>query len=376
MTDPVGVNLLWCLPGEVGGSEEYVTRTLAGMAGARGHDGLLLFTLPGFAAAHPELGELPAVAAPVSGRHRPVRVAVENTWLASQVRRHRLPLVHHAGGTVPANRVTRAVVTLHDLQYLTFPQYFSTVKLAYLRSAVPKAVRRAPVIVVPSDFVKESVVERFGQPGNLVVVVPHGLPPGFAERPATPEVALRERYCLPGPVIVYPAMTHPHKNHAMLLDAVAEVARSRPEVRLVLIGGAGRAEADVVARVGRADLAGVAVRPGRVSAADRDGLYRIASALAFPSRYEGFGAPVVEAMAFGCPVVAADATALREVVGSAGLLVDPDDTTGWADALARLADGDLDAGRLAAAGRERAARFTALASAEALGGAYRLARSL
>ena len=113
------------------------------------------------------------------------------------------------------------------------------------------------------------------------------------------------------------------------------------------------------------------VRPGRIPDADRDGCYRAAVALAFPSRYEGFGAPVLEAMALGCPVVAADATALPEVVGDAGLLVTPGDVSAWRDALAGLADDGAEQARLAAAGIARARHFTATVTAQALLSAYR-----
>jgi alpha-1,3-rhamnosyl/mannosyltransferase len=136
------------------------------------------------------------------------------------------------------------------------------------------------------------------------------------------------------PYVVYPAITYTHKNHGVLLDAFARVRGAVPDARLVLLGGTGGAEAAVAARCAAPDLAGAVLRPGRVPRAVLDALVERARVLAFPSRYEGFGLPVVEALAAGCPVVAADVDALREVLGGDGVLVGPDDVAGWTTALA------------------------------------------
>jgi glycosyltransferase involved in cell wall biosynthesis len=158
-----------------------------------------------------------------------------------------------------------------------------------------------------------------------------------------------------------------------LLRAFASLPTGCADTRLVLLGGAGTADDDVTAEIDRLGLDRRVVRPGRVPDDDRDGLYRLATVTAFPSLYEGFGAPVLEAMAFGCPVVAADATALPEVVGDAAVLVEPFDEHAWTAALTRVLGDTAERDRLAAAGKARAARFTAVASAHALVAAYRLA---
>jgi alpha-1,3-rhamnosyl/mannosyltransferase len=372
----VGVNLLWLRPGEVGGSEEYTLRTLSAFIGAQdlGREfDLKAFSLSSFPPAHPALAAaLDTAPAPfVTGRRRAARVVAENTWLAARVRADGCDLVHFAGGTTPAVRTKPALLTVHDLQYLALPELFSPVKLAYLRASVPRSVRHARVITVPSEFVRTTVIDAFGVDPARVVVVPHGLPP--AEGSGTPpEDVLRARYGLPGRVVLYPAMTHPHKGHVVLIEALEPLATREPDLRLVLIGGAGAAEqcvADTIAGTRRPFV----VRPGRVPDSDRDGLLALASCLAFPSRYEGFGAPVIEAMAAGCPVVAADATALREVVADAGVLVAPEDVAAWTKAIADVLDDDARHRSLAAAGRIRATLFTGEVSARALAAAYRLA---
>ena len=362
----VAVNLLWCVPGVVGGSEEYLARQLDGLAEidpSRERVEPTLFTLPTYPVAHPELvAARPTMTAPVRGRRRPVRVLAEHTWLAARTRR--FDLVHHGGGTTPLVGRRPVVLTIHDLQYLDHPEYISAPKLRYLRAVVPRSVRRATVIAVPTEFVRGTVSAAFGTSPDRIVVVPHGVPAPVA-RSADP-AELRRRYRLgDGPVLVYPAITHPHKNHRLLLHTMAR-HWTDPDVRLVLLGGRGAADDEVDAMIDRLDLRRRVVRPGRVPEADRDGLVSLAEALVFPSAYEGFGAPVIEAMRLGTPVVCGDHPALREVVGDAALVL-PDEPEAWATAIDEV-------GRrreqLIAAGSARAARFTPATSAAALVQAY------
>jgi alpha-1,3-rhamnosyl/mannosyltransferase len=370
----VAVNLLWCVPGKVGGSEDYLVRQLLGLSSADPEASFAptVYAAPGLGAAHPDLAErVPIVEAPLAGASRPRRVLVEHTWLGRRTRD--AELVHHGGGTMPTPIDRRArrvptVLTIHDLQYRTYPEYLNAVKRRYLAWAIPHSVHRATVITVPSEYVRSTVIDAYGVDPARVIVVPHGIEPTLGAA-ATPEAQLRRAYRLGnGPVIVLPAMTHPHKGHRFLLRLMAE-RWTDPELRLVLTGGAGSAENDVMADVAKLRLSARVVRAGRVPPADRDGLLAMATAMVFPSEYEGFGAPVIEAMALGAPVICSDRTCLPEVAGDAAI-VRPLELDAWADAL------DEAVGRraaLVAAGHRRAAQFTASRSAEALITAYRSA---
>jgi alpha-1,3-rhamnosyl/mannosyltransferase len=290
----------------------------------------------------------------------------ENTWLARRTRS--ADLVHHGGGTVPTIGGGPIVLTIHDLQYLTHPEYLTATKLRYLKSAIPRSIRRASVIAVPTAYVRSVVVDRFATDPDRVVVVPHGVEPALGST-APSAFDLRRDYGLgAGPVLVFPAITHPHKGHRFLLEVMAR-HWADPDLRLVLLGGEGAADAEVGQAISDLGLARRVVRPGRVSSAHRDGLIAMADALVFPSEYEGFGAPVVEAMALGTPVICADQPALVEVVGDAGLVL-PREVDAWADALDVVAERRTS---MIIAGRTRAGAFTAGRSGAALAAAYELA---
>jgi alpha-1,3-rhamnosyl/mannosyltransferase len=363
----VAVNLLWCVPGDVGGSEQYLARQLVGLASQPTEFVPTLYCLPAFVDAHPELAQLyPTVAAGISGEHRPRRILTEHIWLRR--RTGAAQLVHHGGGTAPVGGHGPIVLTIHDLQYLTHPEYLSASKLRYLSWSIPRSVKRATVVAVPTDYVRRTVIDAYGTAPDRVVVVPHGVEPELGADAPSP-FELRRTYGLgAGRVLVFPAITHPHKGHLFLLEVMARYWDD-PDLRLVLLGGAGAVDNEVTAMIERLELGHRVVRPGRVPDAHRDGLIALADALVFPSEYEGFGAPVVEAMALGTPVIGSDQAALAEVIDDAGIVL-PRDAEAWADALDVLTRRGIE---LSAAGRRRAVSFTAERSGAGLATAYRTA---
>ena len=371
----VGINLLALVPGDVGGAEEYLCRLLDAVAPGLplGLD-ITLYVSSGFPDAHPELAAIYRThVARGSGRSRPRRILTESTWLARRTRVARLDVVHHGGGRLPAIRGAPAVLHLHDLQYLAMPLNFSTIKLAYLRWAVPRSVRRARLVLTPTEFVRSTVVHELGVAPQQVAVVPQPLAsPVPAPEPADRQEA-RAAYAVPGPFVLYPAVTWPHKNHVTAVRALAGLQRDHPGLVLVLTGAPGAAEDEIMAEAERCGVAPYVRRTGRIPRRHLDALLAEAEALVFPSRYEGFGVPVLEAMRAGCPVVASDCTSLPEVVGSAGLLVDPDDDDAWVDAVRRVLDDDLLRAELMAAGARRVHDYSPARAATALAGAYRQA---
>lgn len=361
----VAVNMTWCIPGGVGGSEEYLCRQLLGLPVES--FSVEVFVPEGFRSAHPEIVACHEVTElPHDATSRARRLWSESTWLYR--RTDSFDLVHHGGGTVPVRSRGPVVLTIHDLQYLTYPQYFRPTRRIYLQQVMPRSARRAAVITVPSEFVRRSVVDAYDIDPDRIVVVPHGVEDSLG-RSATDPDTLRRKYGLgQGPIVVMPAVTHPHKGHLFVLD-VMERSWGSAGVTLVLIGGAGLAESDVVRRAASDALHRCVRKLGRVPDADRDGLVAMAEAMVLPSEYEGFGAPVIEAMVLGTPVVASDRTCLPEVVGDAGIVL-PLERDAWVGALDLVRDRRSE---LVARGHERVRAFSAARSGEALAVAYRRA---
>jgi len=359
----VAVNLLFLVPGEVGGSEEYAVRTLRAYA-KYGSSSIepVLFAYESLRTAHPELcEEFEVVALPEPHRSRFRRVVLESTWLLTQT--HGFDVVHHLGGRMPMRSERPSVVTIHDLQPFDHPEHFSLVKQGFLSWAVPRSIGRADVVVTVSDSVGEQVITRFDIDPSRVVTVSSGVNQ-ILDVPAEPSWP---------PVIIYPAVSHPHKNHAVLIEAFGRIAHHHPEARLLLTGGVGRAEASVAVAISRSGIGERIDRTGRLPEQEYARRLAGASLLAFPSAYEGFGIPVLEAMALGVPVVVAGGTPADDVAGGAGWTVDGNDVEAWAKAL-HHGLGDMNARSAASeAGLRRAAHYSWEASANQLERAWLLA---
>ena len=369
----VGVNLLWLVPGEVGGSEEYTVRLLSALADLGSDEvEVILYVNRLFSSAHPEIvSRFTTVVAPISGSSRVLRVLVESTWLALRSRIDRCMLVHHAGGTMPAIRSVPGVLTLHDLQPLANPERFGLVKGSYIRFIAPRSLRRAQFVVCLSRFVANDAMDRVGVPVEQIRIVPCGVAdPGAAFDQERLRELLNGFDLEDRPFIIYPAITYPHKNHTTLVAAFARIVKQNDDVRLVFTGGAGSSDSVVQSTIEAYGLDSKVIRTGRVAESDLDLLYRTATLMAFPSLYEGFGLPLLEAMSRGCPIVASDAGSLPEVAGDAAVLVDPIDVAGWASALGALIDDPARRTVLIRRGFERATQFTWTVSAESLLSVY------
>jgi alpha-1,3-rhamnosyl/mannosyltransferase len=225
-------------------------------------------------------------------------------------------------------------------------------------------------VVSPSEYSRRTVVDRLGVPADRTMVVPPGYSAAVAE---APDGDPRVRYRLDRPFFLYPAITYPHKNHVTLVRAFAEVVAKGADTLLVLTHRPDAMEGQVLELAGELGVHDRLRRLGHVPRGDLDWLYGNAIALTYPSRFEGFGLPVLEAMGNRCPVIAASATELPEVVGEAGVLVDPDDVAGWAAAMFDLATDDDRRSMLIEAGSARVDEFQWASSAERLVEAYRLA---
>lgn len=276
-------------------------------------------------------------------------------------------LVHAPSLAIPPADDIPLVVTVHDLAFLRLPQYFTIRGLRFHERGLRLAREDAASVVVPSEFVAGELVAE-GFHATRVHVAHHGVDPPGDRRPDAVEAALQRLGLVP-PFVLFVGTLEPRKGLETLLAGHRVLRRSHPEVTLALAGPRGWG------KLPRLDRPGVA-RLGQISDDDLDALYRTASALAYPSQYEGFGLPALEAMVRGCPVVTSTATSLPEVVGDAGRLIDPEDPEALAAALAEVVDDAVLREAMGRAGRARAATFTWDASVRAHVEAYRAALSV
>ena len=273
------------------------------------------------------------------------------------VRAQRLDVFHTPFYIKPLLLPCPTVTTLYDLTPARFPEYLPSRRAEFVYELTTRwAIKTSTCILTPSESTKRDLVELCGAPEQRISVAYWGVDAHFT--PQTAVEAVRRRYEVPQAFILYVGINKPHKNLARLVAAFAQLAVQIPDVALVLAGRPDPRYDDAQRAVSALGIAGRVRFIGDVAEADLPALYSSAACFAFPSLYEGFGLPVLEAMACGTPVVCSNAGSLPEVVGDAALQVPPQDVHALAAALsAVLQDGRLWT-HLHRAGLVRAQAFT------------------
>jgi glycosyltransferase involved in cell wall biosynthesis len=356
----VGLNLVFLVPDRTGGMEVAARSLIPALRDAA--PGARFTAFVNREAADEDFG-IESVVVPVAASQRVEWVRGEQQLLPGLARRAGCDLVHSLGSTAPARGRFAHVTTIHDLNYLMVPEAHFGVRALGMRVLVPLAARRSSRVIADSESTRRDLVEHLRMPPGRVDVIPLGigLPPGVGRTPA-PDLRLRHGLG-DRPVVLSLSAKRPHKNLRGLLDAVARIPAERRPV-LVLPGYPTPHEQELRAHADALRIAGDVRFTGWTSDADAAGLLALSAAFVFPSFYEGFGLPVLEAMAHGVPVACSDRSSLPEVAGGAALLFDPDDPGAIAAAVETLLSDRDTAERLRAAGRERAARFTWARAAE------------
>lgn len=331
----VAMPLLTFVPGAMGGSERFALRLIEAL-GAR-DDVVLRTVVSGVGSGTTPAGTETIAARVPGGASTLARVATLGRSLLPDRRVAAVlewaDVVHYPFSVpVPGPGDRPFVQTLHDVQHHDFPGFFGLMERTYRRFAYDRTSRRADAVVTISSFSRERIVDVLGvDPAKVFVIAPG------VDLPTT-------RWTGGGGFVLYPSRMWPHKNHARLIEAM-EAVRKTHDLRLVLTGG---------------DAAGFELpswvdNRGLVSDPELHELYRSAECVAFPSLYEGFGMPVIEAMGFGCPVASSTAGALSEVCADAAVMFDPTDVESMAAAICLAVDSGQ---RLGPAGLARAEQFS------------------
>jgi len=366
----VGLNLVFLVPGEIGGMETYARELITSL---RAEPDLRVTAFVSREAAgdsEAPWAETPRVTVPVEARKRHEWVRGEQQLLPRLARREGVDLVHSLASTAPVWGKFKRVVTIHDVIYRVYPEAHTRIRAKAMGVLVPLAARRSDRVIAPSGSTRDDLISLLHVPAGKIDVVPEGVRPPSIREPVD-LAGLRARLALGDrPVVLTVSAKRPHKNLVRLLEALAIIPADRRPV-LLLPGYATQWENELRERAQQLALDGDTRFLGWVSDDELEALYAVSSCFVFPSLYEGFGLPVLEAMARGVPVACSDRGSLSEVAGDAARLFEPERPDSMAEAIQALLSDRNEAARLVAAGHERAARFTWEETARSTADIYR-----
>ncbi len=301
---------------------------------------------------------------------RPVsRILWEQLVLPGVLRRRKVDLLHLPAYVGPWVSACPQVVNIHDLSFLHYPTLFRPANRLYLNTMTRATCRRAAAIITGSQAIADEIKVHLGAPAERVHVIPDGVAQRFQPLPHEQVEAFRSEYLLPERFILFMGTLEPRKNLVTLVRAFARL--HDPHVHLVLAGGKGWYYEDLFAEVSRLELEARVHFPGYVPAEQQTLWYNAATAFAYVSHYEGFGLPVVEALACGTPTLISQAGALCEVAQDSALTVPAEDEAAIADGLHRLLTDAPMCAQLRQRGLARVAAFTWDATAARTAALYR-----
>jgi glycosyltransferase involved in cell wall biosynthesis len=352
----VGINALYLIPGGVGGTEIYLRELLAAISGldtqGDAKNEYFVFTnMETGVDLVPPQANFHWKPQAIHARHRPARILWEQMILPIEASRYRLDVMFNPGFTAPILAPCPCVTVFHDLQHKRHPEYFRWFDLPFWRLLLWASAHRSRALIAPSEATREDLFRYYPFTRGRVTVIPHGVDRAFFELDRTKIE----------PYVLCVSTLHPHKNLERLIRAYA---RKQRDFKLVIAGMRGFHSAAVEALIaelgcGEEHLSQTSVRvTGWIPRDELMRLYAGARAFIYPSTFEGFGMPVLEAMAAGIPVACSDIPPLREVAGDAALLFDPSEDDAMAAALNRIASDEALRRELAQAGPLRARAFT------------------
>lgn len=352
----IGVNALYLIPGGVGGTEIYLRALLTALSEIDGENEYIVFT-------NRETGgdlvpkRANFVQAPqrVRAANRPARILWEQVVLPVEVARRRLDVLLNPGFTAPLLCGAPQVTVFHDLQHMRHPENFRWFDLPFWRVLLFWSAQVSRLVVADSAATAEDLRRFYRLPASKIVIAPLGVDPVFFE------IGKRRR---PEPFLLAVSTLHPHKNLDGLLRAFAEFRRKRPEFKLVVCGLHGFFTNELLGLRASLGLEEWVEFPGWIARAQVHELYARAWGFVYPSRFEGFGLPVLEAMAAGVPAACSRIEPIMGIAGGAALHFDPESTAEMAGVLERITGDTSVRERLTEAGPRRAREFSWRKTAE------------
>lgn len=364
----IGVNSLAFDPLSAGGVWTYLWNLLRELPTLDDTTHYTLFTNRENAGAFDTQGatNVRQIACPVTMTRRLSRFAYEWGFLPVRARQEKIGVLFSPFFTSPFRLGYKSVLTVHDVLYKDFPEQFASLEQSFFNTVFDSTVRSATHILTVSDDAKRRIVHAYRLPPERITVAHLAASPVYFTRVDREAIdRVREKYGVHTPYILSVTALRAHKNLEVLIDAFDALRRTfATPITLVLVGLRHTAEGAVTARIRALGLEEEVILTGYVPDSDLPALYQGARAFVLPSRYEGFGLPVLEAMASGVPVLTTTATALPEVAGEAALFFDPDDRGALVAGLRRVLGDEGLRREMVERGRERARQFTWRKSAE------------
>jgi glycosyltransferase involved in cell wall biosynthesis len=321
---------------------------------------------------HPELRGMAQRTTRLPVQRPMVRIAWEQFLQPLEVLKVKPDLLHGLAFVLPLVNRVPGIITIFDLSFFRVPDAFNPLNRLYLQTMSQVSAKRAVHICAIAEHGKQEIIQQFGVEPSKVTVVYPGTDARFATPPTQEAIAaFRHQKGLPERFILYMGTLEPRKNIPLLIRAFATLHTHIPNLKLVLAGGKGWGYNDIFAEVVRLGLENSVLFPGFVPSEEQALWYGAAEIFVYPSRYEGFGLPPLEAMACGTPVITSNAASLQEVVGNAGSTVEPTDEQGLAAAMEQLLTNKTLHAERRNAGFQQAARFRWEASAWSQAEVYR-----
>lgn len=345
------------LPAQPFGAGVYIIQLIRALAGLGGKDDLVVFVHRSRRAIIGDVAGIEWVNVPDKPPWR--RLLWEQLALPRLARRARLDLLHSPHYTRPFWLPCKSIVTLHDMTFFLYPELHTQAKRLFFPAAIRASAPLADALIAVSENTRQDAIRLLHLPPQKVFTVHHGVTDDFKpiNEPGLLE-NVRHKYGLPSQFILYVGLVEPRKNLPLLLRSFKKATDEGIQASLVVAGSFGWMVDAVFEQIRALGLETKVLFTGYIPRQDLPMIYNLADLLVYPTLYEGFGLPVLEAMACGLPVVATEVSSIPEVIGEAGVLVPPTDEDALAQAILSVwRDSDLRR-RLSEQGRERALTFT------------------
>ena len=347
------------LPPQPVGAGNYIIQLIRALAGLIGEDELVIFAEE----KGPALIDLP-VTPNIEWRLIPdkdpaVRLIWEQAFFSRLIREADIDVLHSLHYTRPFRLSCSSVVTFHDMTFFLYPELHTRTKRIFFPQAIKSSARRADFVITVSESTRQDAIRLLGLSADRVITIQHGVDRAF--RPINDiEFGKRvtNKYRLPGKFILYVGLIEPRKNLSLLINAYKKLVDDGTDHNLVLVGRFGWMFDEVLEQIEKLNLTDKVILTGYVEQVDLPMVYNLCDLFVYPTLYEGFGLPALEAMACGIPVVTTDVSSLPEIVGEAGLLVPPDDVEALFQGINNVLNDEDLSRNMARRGTEQAAKFS------------------